>query len=57
MSSRDRELKIGKVLLTLARKPWILPWAPGLAQNARNAGENLAAAVTAAMGILQLQQI
>ena len=40
----DRELNIsvGKVLLTVAKKPWIVPQLLRLAKNSRTAGENLA---------------
>jgi len=40
----DRELNIsvGRVLLTVAKKPWIVPQLLRLAKNSRLAGENLA---------------
>ena len=45
----DREMNIRpwKVVLTMARKPWIIPQLVRLAQNAKRAGKNLACAVTA----------
>lgn len=38
-------MRIGKVLLTVARKPWIIPQLLRLAKNSRKAGENLALAI------------
>ncbi len=40
-------IKIGKVLLTLARKPWIVGQMLRLAKNSRLAGENLTLAIAA----------
>jgi adenosylhomocysteine nucleosidase len=50
----DRELKIrpGKVLLTVVKKPWIVPQLLRLARNSRIAGENLAAALAALLKAL-----
>ena len=38
------QVRLGKVLITMARKPWIIPQLMRLAQNSRLAGVNLAAA-------------
>ncbi len=50
----DREMRIraGKVLLTIAKKPWIIPQLVRLARNARLAGQNLALAVRDAVSTL-----
>jgi len=39
------KLRIGRVLLTVAKKPWIIPQMLRLAKNSRKAGENLARAI------------
>jgi len=39
------KVRIGKVLLTVARKPWIIPQMLQLARNSRKAGANLALAI------------
>lgn len=39
------DIRIGKVLLTVARKPWIVPQLLRLAKNSRRAGTNLAVAL------------
>jgi adenosylhomocysteine nucleosidase len=41
------KIRIGKVLLTVARKPRIIPQLLRLAKNSKKAGENLALAITA----------
>ncbi len=50
----DREMRIRawKVLLTMAKKPWIIPQLVRLARNARLAGQNLALAVRDAVSTL-----
>jgi adenosylhomocysteine nucleosidase len=39
------KVRIGKVLLTVARRPWIIPQMLKLARNSRKAGANLALAI------------
>ena len=41
------KIRLVKVLLTVARKPWIVPQMLRLARNSKKAGENLALAVVA----------
>jgi len=41
------KIRIGKVFLAIARKPWIIPQLLRLAKNSKKAGENLALAITA----------
>ncbi len=41
------KIRLGKVLFTVARKPWIIPQMLRLARNSKKAGENLALAITA----------
>lgn len=50
----DSEMRIrpAKVLVTIARKPWIVPQLARLARNTRVAGVSLAAAVTATVELL-----
>jgi len=51
----DRELnfRVGKVLLTVAKKPWIVPQLLRLARNSRTAGENLASVLMTLLENLQ----
>jgi len=49
---RNLNIRVGKVLLTLARKPWIIPQLLRLAKNSRIAGENLASVLTVLMETL-----
>lgn len=44
-TDREMNLRIWKVLMTVARKPWIVPQLLRLAKNSRVAGENLAGAL------------
>jgi len=44
-TDREMNVRVGKVLLTVARKPWIVPQLLRLARNASIAGENLATAI------------
>jgi adenosylhomocysteine nucleosidase len=44
-TDREMNVRVGKVLLTVARKPWIVPQLLRLARNAKIAGENLATAM------------
>jgi adenosylhomocysteine nucleosidase len=50
----DQEMNIRqwKVVLTMARKPWIIPQLVRLARNSKRAGENMAFAVTALIELL-----
>jgi adenosylhomocysteine nucleosidase len=41
-TDRELNMRVGKVLLTVAEKPWIVPQLLRLAKNSRLAGENLA---------------
>jgi adenosylhomocysteine nucleosidase len=41
------QIRTGKVLLAVARKPWIIPQLLRLAKNSKKAGKNLALAITA----------
>ena len=44
-TDREMNVRVSKVLLTVAKKPWIVPQLLRLARNARIAGENLATAM------------
>jgi adenosylhomocysteine nucleosidase len=46
LTDNKMKIRIGKALLTVARKPWIIPQLLRLAKNSRKAGENLALAIT-----------
>jgi len=50
-------IKIGKVFLTLARKPWIVPQMLRLAKNSRKAGKNLAVVIAATLETLQVRKM
>jgi len=50
LTDREMKVRLGKVLLTVAKKPWIVPQLLRLARNSRRAGENLA---TALMSLLE----
>jgi len=50
----DLNVRVGRVLLTLTRKPWILPQLLRLARNSRIAGERLADGVMALLTNLEL---
>ncbi len=47
LSDGRMKIRLVKVLLTVARKPWIVPQMLRLARNSKKAGENLALAVVA----------
>jgi adenosylhomocysteine nucleosidase len=49
LTDRDMNVRLGKVLLTVAKKPWIVPQLLRLARNSRLAGENLALAILAVL--------
>ena len=53
LTDRKLEINIGKVLLTLARKPWIVPQLLRLARNTRKAGRYLALVIAATLEIVQ----
>ncbi|KAF0217590.1 MAG: S-adenosylhomocysteine/5'-methylthioadenosine [Geobacteraceae bacterium] len=44
-TDREMNIRVWKVLMTVARKPWIVPQLLRLAKNCRVAGKNLAAAL------------
>jgi adenosylhomocysteine nucleosidase len=44
-TDREMNVRVSKVLLTVAKKPWIVPQLLRLARNAKIAGENLATAM------------
>jgi adenosylhomocysteine nucleosidase len=46
LSDSGMRIRIGKVLLTVARRPWIIPQLLRLSKNSKKAGKNLALAVT-----------
>lgn len=48
-ADREMNIRLGKVILTVARKPWIMPQLLRLAKNSRRAGESLALAVTSVL--------
>ncbi|HEX2769348.1 MAG TPA: 5'-methylthioadenosine/S-adenosylhomocysteine nucleosidase, partial [Geobacteraceae bacterium] len=45
-TDRELNIRVGEVLLTVAKKPWIVPQLLRLAKNSRIAGDNLAAVLT-----------
>lgn len=51
-TDKEMNLRLSKVLLTVTRKPWIIPQLLRLARNTRLAGENLAVAVETAIPAL-----
>ncbi|HEY6838169.1 MAG TPA: hypothetical protein VI389_05435 [Geobacteraceae bacterium] len=51
-TDNEMNLRLGKILLTVIRKPWIIPQLLRLARNTRKAGKNLAEAVQAAISVL-----
>lgn len=44
-TDREMNIRLGKVLLTVAKKPWIVPQLLRLARNSRLAGDNLSLAM------------
>lgn len=48
-TDREMRIRVWKVLITIAKKPWIVPQLVRLAKNARLAGQNLALAVRSAI--------
>lgn len=53
LTDRELNIRLGKVLLAVAKKPWIVPQLLRLARNSRIAGENLAAALAALLEALE----
>ncbi len=51
-TDRDMTIRIGKVLKTVARKPWIVPQLVRLSRNTKVAGKNLAEAMVTVMELL-----
>ena len=52
-TDREMNIRIWKVLLTMAKKPWILPQLLRLTKNSRSAGNNLAAVLVVLLEIIR----
>jgi adenosylhomocysteine nucleosidase len=52
-TDRELNIRLWKVLLTIVKKPWILPQLLRLAKNSRSAGNNLAAVLVVLLEIIR----
>jgi adenosylhomocysteine nucleosidase len=46
LADKNGEVKTGKVLMTVAKRPWVIPQMLRLSKDSKRAGENLATAIT-----------
>jgi adenosylhomocysteine nucleosidase len=59
LTDENREVKTGKVLMTVAKRPWVIPQMLRLSKGSKKAGENLATAITSLLeeaGDLQVER-
>ena len=52
-TDRKLNIRLGKVFLSVTKKPWIVPQLLRLAKNSRSAGNNLAAVLVVLLELIQ----